>query len=71
MMIEVLGTVLGTAIQGQIVGGKNCSADADAANGTNVSKVSVSTVSLEESVSVETPPPSVILDDVIPRVRQR
>lgn len=54
MMIEVLSTVLGTAIQGQIVGGKNCSADPDATNGTNVSKSTVSTASLDKSVSVET-----------------
>uniref|UniRef100_A0A674PII7 MFSD2 lysolipid transporter A, lysophospholipid a n=1 Tax=Takifugu rubripes TaxID=31033 RepID=A0A674PII7_TAKRU len=47
MTIEVLGTVLGTAIQGQIVGGTNdCPADLE---GRNVSKFTVSTVSLDES----------------------
>uniref|UniRef100_A0A674MYQ6 MFSD2 lysolipid transporter A, lysophospholipid a n=1 Tax=Takifugu rubripes TaxID=31033 RepID=A0A674MYQ6_TAKRU len=41
MTIEVLGTVLGTAIQGQIVGGTNdCPADLE---GRNVSKFTVST----------------------------
>uniref|UniRef100_A0A674PRB1 MFSD2 lysolipid transporter A, lysophospholipid a n=1 Tax=Takifugu rubripes TaxID=31033 RepID=A0A674PRB1_TAKRU len=46
-MCVVLGTVLGTAIQGQIVGGTNdCPADLE---GRNVSKFTVSTVSLDES----------------------
>ncbi|XP_056914263.1 sodium-dependent lysophosphatidylcholine symporter 1-B-like isoform X2 [Takifugu flavidus] len=50
MTIEVLGTVLGTAIQGQIVGGtSDCPADLDAAEGRNVSRFTVSTVSLDES----------------------
>lgn len=51
MMVEVLGTVLGTAIQGQIVGGAtNCPtepADVDGGNSTNTS-----TVSLDETVSL-------------------
>lgn len=55
MTIEVLGTVLGTAIQGQIVGGTNdCPAEADAAKSGNGSKSTVSTASLEESVSSST-----------------
>lgn len=55
MTIEVLGTVLGTAIQGQIVGGtSDCPADLDAAEGRNVSKFTVSTVSLDESVRIAT-----------------
>lgn len=55
MTIEVLGTVLGTAIQGQIVGGINdCPADLDAAEGRNVSKFTVSAVSLDESVRIAT-----------------
>lgn len=53
MTIEVLGTVLGTAIQGQIVGGtSDCPADLDAAEGRNVSRFTVSTVSLDESVRI-------------------
>ncbi|XP_075964095.1 sodium-dependent lysophosphatidylcholine symporter 1-B-like [Anarhichas minor] len=44
MMVEVLGTVLGTAIQGQIVGGAtNCPTEPDDLNGgnsTNTSRVS-------------------------------
>lgn len=55
MTIEVLGTVLGTAIQGQIVGGTNdCPAEFDAAKIRNGSKLTMSTASLEESVSIET-----------------
>uniref|UniRef100_H3BX25 MFSD2 lysolipid transporter A, lysophospholipid n=1 Tax=Tetraodon nigroviridis TaxID=99883 RepID=H3BX25_TETNG len=50
MTIEVLGTVLGTAIQGQIVGGTNdCPAEFDAAKSGNASKFTVSTASLDES----------------------
>ncbi|XP_054469836.1 sodium-dependent lysophosphatidylcholine symporter 1-B-like [Anoplopoma fimbria] len=45
MMVEVLGTVLGTAIQGQIVGGStNCPTepyDLDSRNSTNTSRVSL------------------------------
>lgn len=53
MTIEVLGTVLGTAIQGQIVGGTNdCPAEFDAAKIRNGSKLTMSTASLEESVSI-------------------
>lgn len=64
MTIEVLGTVLGTAIQGQIVGGtSDCPADLDAAEGRNVSKFTVSTVSLDESVGIATFFPPVIPED--------
>lgn len=53
MTIEVLGTVLGTAIQGQIVGGTNdCPAEFDAAKSRNGSKFTMSTASLEESVRI-------------------
>lgn len=53
MTIEVLGTVLATAIQGQIVGGTNdCPTEFNAAKSRNGSKFTVSTSSLEESVSV-------------------
>lgn len=62
MTIEVLGTVLGTAIQGQIVGGTNdCPAEFDAAKSGNASKFTVSTASLDESVSVSTILPLVFL----------
>lgn len=55
MTIEVLGTVLGTAIQGQIVGGtSDCPADLDATEGGNVSTFIVSTVSLDDSVRTAT-----------------
>ncbi|TNN87132.1 Sodium-dependent lysophosphatidylcholine symporter 1-B [Liparis tanakae] len=48
MMVEVLGTVLGTAIQGQIVGGaSNCPTEADDLDGGNSTNASV--VSLEET----------------------
>uniref|UniRef100_A0AAQ5ZN40 Major facilitator superfamily domain containing 2aa n=1 Tax=Amphiprion ocellaris TaxID=80972 RepID=A0AAQ5ZN40_AMPOC len=40
MMVEVLGTVLGTAIQGQIVGGvSNCPDETEHVNSTNSSRV--------------------------------
>lgn len=61
MTIEVLGTVLGTAIQGQIVGGTTCGpGDLDAPGGGNASRFTVSTVSLEESVRVEYEFPSML-----------
>ncbi|XP_056283253.1 sodium-dependent lysophosphatidylcholine symporter 1-B-like [Pseudoliparis swirei] len=48
MMVEVLGTVLGTAIQGQIVGGaSNCPTEPDDLDGGNSTNASV--VSLEET----------------------
>ncbi|XP_038584728.1 sodium-dependent lysophosphatidylcholine symporter 1-B-like isoform X1 [Micropterus salmoides] len=47
MMVEVLGTVLGTAIQGQIVGGTtNCPAEPDSNNSTTVN---MSSVALDET----------------------
>lgn len=50
MMVEVLGTVLGTAIQGQIVGGTtNCPAEPDSNNSTTVN---MSSVALDETVSL-------------------
>uniref|UniRef100_A0A8C2ZA55 MFSD2 lysolipid transporter A, lysophospholipid a n=1 Tax=Cyclopterus lumpus TaxID=8103 RepID=A0A8C2ZA55_CYCLU len=49
MMVEVLGTVLGTAIQGQIVGGaSNCPTEPDDLNSGNSTNASI--VSLEETV---------------------
>ncbi|XP_068437196.1 sodium-dependent lysophosphatidylcholine symporter 1-B-like [Clinocottus analis] len=48
MMVEVLGTVLGTAIQGQIVGGaSNCPTDPDDLGSGNSTNASI--VSLEET----------------------
>ncbi|KAK2826232.1 hypothetical protein Q5P01_020446 [Channa striata] len=50
MMVEVLGTVLGTAIQGQIVGGtSDCPTELDVLHSTNISKMNTSSVSLEET----------------------
>ncbi|CAG5866254.1 unnamed protein product [Menidia menidia] len=50
MMIEVLGTVVGTAIQGQIVGGvSSCPAESEDANGTNSSTINITRVSLDET----------------------
>lgn len=52
MMVEVLGTVLGTAIQGQIVGGtSDCPAETDVLQSTNISVNGTSRVSLQETVS--------------------
>lgn len=53
MMVEVLGTVLGTAIQGQIVGGaSNCPNETDVIDSTNLNKSDVpSDVTLDETVS--------------------
>ncbi|KAM6916881.1 sodium-dependent lysophosphatidylcholine symporter 1-B-like [Lycodopsis pacificus] len=48
MMVEVLGTVLGTAIQGQLVGGAtNCPTEPDDLNGRN--STNTSRVSLDET----------------------
>ncbi|KAM4542892.1 sodium-dependent lysophosphatidylcholine symporter 1-B-like [Odontesthes bonariensis] len=50
MMVEVLGTVLGTAIQGQIVGGaSSCLTEIEDTNGTNSSTVNTTRVSLDET----------------------
>lgn len=53
MMVEVLGTVLGTAIQGQIVGGvSNCPNETDVNAGTNSNNSDVPRdVTLDETVS--------------------
>lgn len=60
MTIEVLGTVLGIAIQGQIVGGANapCINHTSILNGSNITmqpsfEVNVSHVTLEDTVSVD------------------
>lgn len=51
--MEVLGTVLGTAIQGQIVGGvSNCPNETDVIDGTNSNNSDVPRdVTLDETVS--------------------
>uniref|UniRef100_A0A665W5E5 Major facilitator superfamily domain containing 2A n=1 Tax=Echeneis naucrates TaxID=173247 RepID=A0A665W5E5_ECHNA len=50
MMVEVLGTVLGTAIQGQIVGSSSdCPTESDGSNNINSSRNNTSNVSLEET----------------------
>ncbi|XP_005742877.1 sodium-dependent lysophosphatidylcholine symporter 1-B-like [Pundamilia nyererei] len=50
MMVEVLGTVLGTAIQGQIVGGNsNCPTESDAPYSTNSSSVNTTIASLDQT----------------------
>ncbi|XP_072221847.1 sodium-dependent lysophosphatidylcholine symporter 1-B-like [Leuresthes tenuis] len=50
MMVEVLGTVLGTAIQGQIVGGvSNCPTEIEDTNSINSSTVNTTRVSLDET----------------------
>lgn len=52
MTVEVLGTVLGTAIQGQIVGGvSTCPTEPEDHNSTNTT-LNTTIVSLEDSVSV-------------------
>lgn len=52
MMVEVLGTVLGTAIQGQIVGGaSDCPAEPDVIDDRNATKINTSSVTLDETVS--------------------
>lgn len=51
MMVEVLGTVLGTAIQGQIVGGStNCPDEPDFPGGSN--STNTSRVTLDDTVRV-------------------
>lgn len=53
MMVEVLGTVLATAIQGQIVGGaSNCPTEPDVINGWNSTVTNSSIVTLDETVSL-------------------
>lgn len=53
MMVEVLGTVVGTAIQGQIVGGaRDCPTELDVTDSRNVTKINMSRVSLDETVSL-------------------
>ncbi|KAM9341416.1 sodium-dependent lysophosphatidylcholine symporter 1-B-like [Symphorus nematophorus] len=50
MMVEVLGTVLGTAIQGQIVGGaSNCPTEPEVTDSENSTKIDVSNVTLEDT----------------------
>ncbi|XP_039898234.1 sodium-dependent lysophosphatidylcholine symporter 1-B-like [Simochromis diagramma] len=50
MMVEVLGTVLGTAIQGQIVGdNSNCPTESDAPYSTNSSSVNTTIASLDQT----------------------
>lgn len=52
MTVEVLGTVLGTAIQGQIVGGApDCPTELDVFDSENATK-NMTTIPLEETVSV-------------------
>uniref|UniRef100_A0A669D542 MFSD2 lysolipid transporter A, lysophospholipid n=1 Tax=Oreochromis niloticus TaxID=8128 RepID=A0A669D542_ORENI len=54
MMVEVLGTVLGTAIQGQIIGGNsNCPTESDAPYSTNSSSVNTTIVSLDQTVNAD------------------
>lgn len=51
--MEVLGTVVGTAIQGQIVGGApDCPTELDVTDSRNVTKINMSRVSLDETVSL-------------------
>lgn len=53
MTVEVLGTVLGTAIQGQIIGGApDCPAELAANISSNATEVNMSRVSLDETVSL-------------------
>uniref|UniRef100_A0A3Q3W2P7 Major facilitator superfamily domain containing 2A n=1 Tax=Mola mola TaxID=94237 RepID=A0A3Q3W2P7_MOLML len=50
MMVEVLGTVLGTAIQGQIVGGApDCPTELNVTESRNMTKINMSRVSLDET----------------------
>ncbi|XP_070698330.1 sodium-dependent lysophosphatidylcholine symporter 1-B-like [Pempheris klunzingeri] len=50
MMVEVLGTVLGTAIQGQIVGGTtNCPNESDGPDSSNSTDIDTPRVTLEET----------------------
>lgn len=53
MMVEVLGTLLGTAIQGQIVGGStDCPTEPDVLDSSNSTKINTSRVALDETVSL-------------------
>uniref|UniRef100_A0A3B4AAN2 Major facilitator superfamily domain containing 2A n=1 Tax=Periophthalmus magnuspinnatus TaxID=409849 RepID=A0A3B4AAN2_9GOBI len=51
MMVEVLGSVLGTAIQGQIVGGAtvDCPTEPDVLSLTNSSQINTTRISLEDT----------------------
>ncbi|XP_076605042.1 sodium-dependent lysophosphatidylcholine symporter 1-B-like isoform X1 [Chaetodon auriga] len=50
MMVEVLGTVLGTAIQGQIVGGaSDCPTEPDVMDSRNSTRINSSAVTLDET----------------------
>uniref|UniRef100_A0A3Q1IX93 Major facilitator superfamily domain containing 2A n=1 Tax=Anabas testudineus TaxID=64144 RepID=A0A3Q1IX93_ANATE len=50
MMVEVLGTVLGTAIQGQIVGGtSDCLNEPGVSDSRNISTINASSVALEDT----------------------
>ncbi|XP_070776378.1 sodium-dependent lysophosphatidylcholine symporter 1-B-like isoform X1 [Enoplosus armatus] len=50
MMVEVLGTVLGTAIQGQIVGGSaDCPTEPDVPDSSNATKINMSRVTLDDT----------------------
>lgn len=50
MMVEVLGTVMGTAIQGQIVGGSsNCLNTSDPTDRSNLTDISSSAAALDET----------------------
>ncbi|XP_029132463.1 sodium-dependent lysophosphatidylcholine symporter 1-B isoform X2 [Labrus bergylta] len=50
MMVEVLGTVLGTAIQGQIVGGSsNCPNEPDTSGSNNFTDIYLSKATLDET----------------------
>lgn len=54
MTVEVLGTVLGTAIQGQIVGGApDCPIDLNGTDSNNET-INMTSGSLEETVSFQT-----------------
>lgn len=53
MMVEVLGTVLGTAIQGQIVGGgADCPTEPDVLDSSNSTKINTSRVTLDDTVGL-------------------
>lgn len=55
MTVEVLGTVLGTAIQGQIVGGApDCPIDLNGTDSNNETNINMTSGSLEETVSFPT-----------------
>lgn len=53
MTVEVLGTVLGTAIQGQIVGGApDCPTDLNGTASKNETNIDMAKTSLEETVCI-------------------